>query len=71
MEIANVNMKSIKLTEKEKDQLDAAFDVVNKILLQMNGILIVDNVVTYKLKEVAIAEAILENLVEADYIVVG
>lgn len=69
MEVENIKMKSIKLSEKEKDQLCAAFDIVNRVLLTMNGILIVDNEVAYKLKEVATVETFLENLVEADRII--
>ena len=71
MEVENIKVKSIKLTEKEKDQLDAAWDIVHRLTMQMKGYLIIDNSTTYTMKEVLNIEGFLANLVDADRIIAG
>ena len=71
MEIKNSDAKSIKLTEKEKDILDKAFNLIDRLDYEVLDYLIIDREKMYTAKDVANTLSLLENLIDADRIIAG
>ena len=71
MEIKDSVAKNIKLTETEKDMLDEAFGVLDRLDYLVLEYLIVDGEKMYTIKDVRKVLSLLEELVDAESIVVG
>ena len=71
MEIKDYVTKNVKLTETEKDILDEAYSVIDRLDYLLLGYLILNGEKIYTAKDIKKVLSLLEDLVDADSIVAG
>lgn len=71
MEIKENVAKSIKLTETEKDILDEAYNVIDRLDYLLPNFLVIDGEKMYTAKDIRKVLSLLEELVDAESIVAG
>lgn len=71
MEIKENVAKSIKLTETEKDILDEAYNVIDRLDYLLLDFLVIDGEKMYTAKDITTILSLLEGLVNADSIIAG
>ena len=71
MEIKDIVAKNVKLTETEKNILDEAYSVIDRLDYLLLDYLIINGEKMYTAKDIKKILSLLEDLVEADSIIVG
>lgn len=71
MEIKENVAKSIKLSETEKDILDEAHNVIDRLDYLLLDFLVIDGEKMYTAKDITTILSLLEELVNADSIIAG
>lgn len=71
MEIKDSVAKNVKLTETEKDILDEAYSVINRLDYLLFDYLIINGEKMYTTKDIKKILSLLEELVDADSIIAG
>lgn len=71
MEIKDSVAKNVKLTETEKDILDEAYSVIDRLDYLLLDYLILNGEKMYTAKDIKKVLSLLEELVDADSIVAG
>ena len=71
MEIKDIVAKNVKLTETEKNILDEAYSVIDRLDYLLLDYLIINGEKMYTAKDIKKILSLLEDLVDADSIIVG
>ena len=69
MEFKDIMMKEVKLTEKEKDALDTAWDIIDRLKDMSKKYIILDEEMIFTAEDVKLVHVFLNNLVETNSIV--
>lgn len=71
MEVKENVVKSIELTETEKDILDEAYGVIDRLDYLLPNFLVIDGEKMYTAKDIRKVLSLLEELVDAESIIAG
>ena len=69
MEFKDTVLKEVKLTEKEKDTLDTAWDIIDRLKDMSKKYIILDEEMIFTAEDVKLVHVFLNNLVETNSIV--
>lgn len=69
MEFKDTMLKEVKLTEKEKDTLDTAWDIIDRLKDMSKKYIILDEEMIFTAEDVKLVHVFLNNLVETNSIV--
>lgn len=69
MEMKDTMLKEVKLTEKEKDALDKAWDIVDRLNSMSKNFIIIDEEMIFTKEDVRLVYSFLNNLIETNSII--